>query len=256
MPEVSLQNVKALWIDVDNTLLDFRKCADECSAKCFADWNLYWDPSYSEVFHTLNNGLWKRIEKKEMDLEKLKQIRWNLILEQLGIKGVNGVEFEMRFRHYLNTSHVPVDGALQALKQLQEHYALFVISNGPSTQQKTRLALAGMDGFFQGIFTSEELEVSKPDPVFFEKALKMSQAFMPGLQKNEILVIGDSLTADINGSLNAGFSVVWFDLHSESSQKKMPVPVFTDWSALTEALIQRKTLNLPEEAVNNDCESD
>lgn len=243
MPEAIRQGIRALWIDVDNPLLDFQKCADECAEKCFADWNLEWKPSYSKTFHSINNGLWKQIERRELDLEGLKQIRWNLILGSLGIHGVDGVEFEMRFRHYLNSSHVPVAGALEALEKLQKQYTLFVISNGPSWQQINRLSLAGMDGFFRGIFTSEELQVSKPDPRFFQRALQMSQEILPDLEKDEILVIGDSLSADIQGALNAGFRPVWFDLDplDKSVENTVPVPVFHDWQSLCGVLLDQKT---------------
>lgn len=245
MPEtkqkLALEGIRALWIDVDNTLLDFRKCADECSEKCFQDWNLRWDPSYSEVFHRLNNGLWKRIERKELDLDGLKQIRWNLILHEIGIEDVDGVEFEVRFRHYLNSSHVPVNGALKALQILQKRYWLFVISNGPSWQQINRLSKAGMEGYFRGIFTSEELKVSKPDVRFFQRALAMTQKTVPDLKKEEILVIGDSLSADIQGALNAGFRAVWFDLDPlEKTEEESPVPVFHTWKELTDILMENQ----------------
>lgn len=231
------ETIRALWIDVDNTLLDFYRCADDCSARCFSDWHLEWKPEYSAVFHEINNGLWKQIEEGTLDLEGLKQVRWNRILERLGIQGVDGVAMEVRFRQYLNESHVPVEGALEALEQLGRHFALFVISNGPSRQQKNRLQKAGMLECFEQVFTSQEFGVLKPDPLFFEQAWQESRRRIPDLVKDEILVIGDSWQADITGGRQAGFPVCWFllpqsGMHAETAD----VPVVHSWNQLLDML--------------------
>ena len=206
-----MTSIKAVCIDIDQTLLDFNACAFQCIQQGFEDWNLPVREDTFSIFKKINDQLWLDQERKVLDHETFLQIRWKLIFEALGFKGLDGPAFESLFRRYLNDSHVPVPGALEALKTLYGRYPLYIASNGPSGQQKHRLALADMLEYFQDVFTSQECGVQKPDPLFYEKAFEAIQKDLPGIKKEEVLMIGDSLSADMEGAAQAGWQTIWFD---------------------------------------------
>ena len=206
-----MADIKAVCIDIDQTLLDFDACAFWCIQQGFKDWNLPVEEDTFATFKKINDQLWLDQENKILDHETFLQIRWNLIFEALGFEGLDGPAFEDLFRRYLNDSHVPVKGALHAVKVLSRRYPLYIASNGPSWQQKNRLSLAGMMKYFQDVFTSQEFGVQKPDPLFFERAFEAVKKENPGIKKEEVLMIGDSLTADMEGAKHAGWKTIWFD---------------------------------------------
>lgn len=211
-----MEKIKAVCLDIDQTLLDFNACAYGCIKQGFQDWNLPMTESTFETFKTINDGLWLDQERKILDHETFLKIRWNRIFEALGFQGLDGQAFEKLFRQYLNESCEPVRDALQALDVLSQKYPLYIASNGPTWQQSHRLEKAGMLKYFKRLFTSEEFGVQKPDPYFYESAYEQMKKDIPDLKKDEILMIGDSLNADVNGSLKAGWKTIWFGgLHDE-----------------------------------------
>ncbi len=201
--------IKAVLIDVDNTLLDFNKCADESMLWCAEQFGITFPEGYLDVFFSVNDPLWEKIEKGELTREGLYEIRWNMIFEKLGIVA-DGPEFEELFRERIKSSAVPVDGALDLIKYLSEKYTLCVASNTLLSQQKMRLEKAGMDKYVEKYFTSEKIGYPKPSKEFFKACFD----WFDGIKKEEIIFIGDSITADINGADSFGFKTCWYNHNS------------------------------------------
>ena len=108
------------------------------------------------TFKTINDGLWKRLELKEITFEYIKSSRFNMVFKELGID-FDGVVFEKYFREQLHSNAIPMDGALDVLDYLNNKgYVLGVASNGPYEQQINRLTVAGMIKYFDFLFISEE----------------------------------------------------------------------------------------------------
>lgn len=232
------KSVKALWIDVDQTLLDFDQCALQSMKQACQEMNVEFSPEFGETFFMINNGLWKQIEQGMLTHEQLKQIRFAKIFEALGIEGPDPVEFEHAFRKYLHLSHEPMEGALEALDILSNKWPLFVITNGPLAEQSMRLEKAGMLDKFQDVYASSEMGAVKPSREFFEKAFALCQKEVPGIEKDNVLVIGDSLDADITGALNFGLPVLWFgsDPDKQKTADEMNLPYACGWDQALELL--------------------
>lgn len=190
--------IKAVLIDIDNTLLDFGKSAYSAIKDGFADRRLEFNENVMNVFHSVNDFLWGKIEKGGLTKEELFDVRWKMIFEKLEINA-DGHEFETYFRKYLFDSAFPIDGAVDLLKYLSSKYKIYSASNGANNQQINRLTNAGMIDYMQAVFTSQALGVQKPDKVFFEKCLDIMNCTY-----DEVIMIGDSLNADICGAKNVG----------------------------------------------------
>lgn len=198
--------IKAVFLDVDNTLLDFGKCSRSSIKKAMAEYGREYSEDMYPVFHRRNVALWEALERGEIDLAELYRIRWNIIFAELGID-LDGVAFEDRFCHHLAESSDIVEGAVELCRYLAGKYPVYIASNAPHSQQVKRLTAAGLAPYITEIFTSEQIGFSKPDVRFFEGCF----AQLPGLKPENIVFIGDSLTADIAGGIACGMKTLWFD---------------------------------------------
>ena len=197
--------IKAVFMDIDNTLLDFDAAAQEGMERCFQDAGLTYEPEMFSVFKEENNKIWEKIEQGILTMDDLPCVRWQAILKKLGLEA-DGVAMEMLFRKCLFYSAVPVEGAKEILDHLHGKYILCTASNGPYEQQISRLKKADMLKDFDHCFVSEKIGVDKPDVRFFERCLEQ----LPGVKAEECMIVGDSLTADIAGGLAAGMETCWF----------------------------------------------
>ncbi|MBQ7033141.1 MAG: YjjG family noncanonical pyrimidine nucleotidase [Clostridia bacterium] len=209
--------IKAVLMDVDNTLLDFGICARDSMRGVFADWGVPYREEMFPVFWEINGKLWEEIEEGHLTKEELYQIRWKLIFERLGIEGYDPVRFDDGFRKYIAESAAPVEGAYEILEYLSPKYILCVASNASPARQIKRLTKANMLQYFEHLFTSEEIGHPKPEKAFFDACLKT----LDGITAAETVVIGDSLTADIAGGAGCGMKTIWYNHTHEAVPEKL-----------------------------------
>ena len=158
--------LKAVLMDIDDTLLDFGKCAEQAMRIGFAEWGLPYDDSTYATFTRINDGLWLMIERGELTTQQLFEFRWNRIFEALGIQA-DGAAFEKRFLDLLYETAIPVDGADEICRYLKDKYILCAASNAFHDQQLNRLAMSGLLPYFDHVFVSESLGYRKPEKAFF-----------------------------------------------------------------------------------------
>ena len=104
-------------------------------------------------------------------------------------------------------------------KLISQGYELYAATNGITYIQTGRLEQSGIAPYFKEIFISEQLHTQKPDAEFYEKI----GARIPNFDKNQTLMIGDSLSADIKGGQNAGIDTVWYNpQHLENATQLHP----------------------------------
>ena len=198
--------IHTILIDIDNTLLDFDRCAESSIRRGLSELGIPCPEGMIPTFRRVNDTLWREIEKGNLTRAGLRAIRWPWIFDCFGIRA-DGEAFEDRFVRLLWDSHESVDGAETLLRHLSSRYALYAASNAPAGEQENRLRLAGFDRYFRGLFISQVLGANKPSPAFFDACFEK----LGNPPKDEVLLIGDSLTADIRGALDYGLPCCWFD---------------------------------------------
>lgn len=201
--------ITTIFIDIDNTLLDFDKCAYLSMKSAFEDCGLPFENSMFDTFERINLSLWHRLEEKIITKEQLFKIRWSTVLAGLGLV-YDGIEMEKRFKHYLYTYAVTIEGAEELLKYLSSKYKVYATSNATYDQQISRLKNAGFDKYFDGYFISERAGAEKPSKEFFDYCFGNLNA-----SKQNVALIGDSPTADIKGGSEYGLTTIWFDKRNE-----------------------------------------
>lgn len=221
--------IKAVLLDIDNTLLDFNKCSELAIKKSFLEHGLIYTDEVFPTFLRRNDILWKNIEKGEYTRELLHKERWNVIFGELGID-YDGIKIEKSFLDNLYDCVVLIDGALEIVKYLSSKYYLCTASNAPNEQQYNRLKIAGIYPYIKKVFTSEALGVNKPLPEFFDKVFEN----LNGITPSQTVIIGDSLTADVEGGKKYGLNTVWYN------HLKLPEPQVKRYDFKADSLLEIK----------------
>ena len=197
--------VKIVLLDVDDTLLDFYKCSLISLKETFRACQLEFKDEYYPVFKEIIDDLWRRLERKEISEEELFSTRFQLIFHALGLKG-DGQKARYVFKEQLDNSHETMIGAQDILDYLSQRYDLYVVSNSSEKRQVNRLTKAGFIHYFKDIYTSGRMNAMKPDQAFFDACFQE----MNHPKKSDVVLIGDSFTADIQGAINYGIKPIWF----------------------------------------------
>ena len=118
---------------------------------------------------------------------------------------------------------------------VERGYQLYAATNGVTAIQEGRLAHSTIASYFKEVFISEQLHTQKPEPAFFDKVGQL----IPGFSKEETLMIGDSLTADIAGGHVAGIDTVWYNPdHKENTSQVLPTYTVSNYQEIADLLIK------------------
>ncbi len=203
-------NKKILLIDLDNTLIDFNECARHSIINAFEKLGFDYSPKVFETFIEENVKIWKRLEKGEITKPQLRADRWNIILGRLGID-YDGTILEEMFENGVALGAYPVEGAYDLLNYLNGKYKMYIVSNGFRFVQESRLKIGDFEKYFDGVFVSEDIGIPKPAKEFFDYCFKN----LKNPPKEDTILIGDSLSADIIGGVNYGIDTIWFNKNND-----------------------------------------
>ena len=199
-----------LLTDLDNTLLDFSASEREALSRTLSSLGVTPDEQTAAAYSAYNDSLWKRLERKELTRDELIRTRFTGFFKSLGIDADGCAAASLYEKNLSGTAYV-TDGAYELLRRCRGKIGVYVISNGTARVQLPRLSLSGIDKMCDGYFISEHVGYAKPDVRFFEYV----SAHIPGFKKEEALVLGDSLSADIAGGAAFGIDTCLFDPNGE-----------------------------------------
>ena len=202
-----------LLFDADNTLLDFDACEAAALERLFRELEIPWNEEARLTYHRANEELWKALERGELTQEELLDSRFDRAFRRLGVRGKDGRAAEARYRELLGEGAFLIPGAEEACRDLARDHLLWLVTNGISGTQRSRMARSGLDRWFRGFFISGEMGVQKPQPEYFRRVM----AALGEPDPREVLLIGDSLTSDIRGGNQAGIPTCWFNPHGKEN---------------------------------------
>ncbi len=199
---------KHLLFDADNTLFDFNRCEAEAFKLAIEGSELTYSEELYKKYHIINDGLWKALEKGLTTRSELKVLRYKRLFESEGISDGDYRSLALNYENFLGMQSFEIDGAYELLSSLHGNFGIYVITNGITTIQNHRFSLSRLTGYIDNIFISEEMGVSKPSREFFDKVITAVGDY----DLRNYLVIGDSLTSDIDGAIVSGIDSCWFNL--------------------------------------------
>ena len=197
---------QTIFLDLDDTILDFGAAERAAISKTLRDIGLDPTDALLNRYRELNEAQWEAFERGELTREQVLLRRFKLLFAELGLH-YDVEATEDRYRGYLGQGHYFVDGAPELLDYLAPKYDLYLASNGVADTQYSRLASAGSSHYFKEIFISETTGHHKPERAYFDYCF----ARIPNFDPARALIVGDSLTSDIQGGINAGIRTCWFN---------------------------------------------
>ena len=200
---------KFLLFDLDHTLLDFDTAEDVALTQLLKEEGVEDIQDYKDYYVPMNKSLWRDLEQKKITKAELINTRFSKLFAHFGIEK-DGSYLAERYQFFLSKQGQTFPGVEDLLKYLiHQENELYAATNGITFIQTGRLEQSGIAPFFKEIFISEQLHTQKPDAEFYEKI----GARIPNFDKNHALMIGDSLSADIQGGNNAGIDTIWYNPH-------------------------------------------
>jgi len=193
--------------DADGTLFDYDKSEPVALAETFAQFGYTFNTVYLDAYHTINERLWRDFEQGLIEQERIKTLRFERLFAAIGIFLPDVPAFGARYLENLGTCTALIDGAESLIAALRGRLHLALITNGLHVVQRSRLERSSIGDVFEVVVISEEVGYSKPHPGIFDVAF----ARMGQPRKDEVLMIGDSLTSDIKGGSDYGIDTCWYN---------------------------------------------
>ena len=192
-------------LDLDDTIYDFHKAETVALSKTLETLGLEPRSEVLARYSEINAAQWRLLEQGKLTREQVKERRYQLLFEEFGI-AVDPILAARTYERNLSIGHYFVDGAPELLATLSRDYQLYLVSNGSTAIQMPRIASGDIAQYFDGIFISEDVGYNKPDKAYFDAVF----AAIPQFEKEQAVIIGDSLSSDILGGKTAGITTVWF----------------------------------------------
>lgn len=197
--------IKYLFLDLDNTILDFSKAEAIAIRKTMCAYGLEPTDELAARYSAINDWHWKALERGELTKPEVVTRRFAVFFGEQGID-VDAQAVAKTYETFLSQGHWFLPGAEKAVKEeLFGKYRLFLASNGTPVVQHGRMTSADLYPYFEQSFISEEIGFNKPAKEYFEIAFSR----IPGFDPAACIMVGDSLTGDIQGGKNAGLRTVW-----------------------------------------------
>ena len=223
-----------LFLDLDDTILDFHKAEGLAIAKTFASFGIDPTPAVIARYSQINKAHWERLERHELTREQVLVGRFAALFRELGVDA-DAECCARRYEDNLSIGHYFLPGAEETLAVLSKKYKLYLASNGTAKVQAGRLASANISHYFQEIFVSQEIGANKPDLAYFTRCF----ARIPDFDPAKAMMVGDSLTSDILGGKNAGMATCWVNPAHKPAQPEITPDYQIEYFSQLPALLER-----------------
>lgn len=196
-----------LLFDADETLFDFAACEEQAFFRSAEKMGVLVDRDIYRLYSSINDRLWKAHERGEIGREDILRRRYAELLNALGRDPRDGSRWNGVYEQELAQSAILFDDTVAVCTALSKKYRLSIVTNGLVHVQKSRMERSGIGGLFAGVFISGEIGYAKPDIRFFEAVERL----LPDFDRKKALLIGDSLTGDMEGARRAGIDCILMD---------------------------------------------
>ena len=226
--------IEFLFLDLDDTILDFHKAERIAIAKTIRDFGVEPTEEILHRYHIINKWHWEQLELGKLTRAEVLQNRFAVLFNELGVT-VDATACARTYEKNLSQGHWFLPGAEEAVDALSKKYRLFLASNGTASVQKGRMTSANLYRFFETVFVSQEIGHNKPSKAYFDACF----AQIPDFDISKAMIVGDSLSSDIKGGINAGMKTVWVNpSHAQATniQPDYEIESLSQLEALLETL--------------------
>ena len=195
---------RILLADADGTLFDFHKGEAIAIAETFRRFDIPVTEENVALYSKANDAQWKKLERGETTQAKLRVDRFVEFFALTGLQGDPEAMSE-EYMVQLGQQRWPIEGSIELCREVSQHMPIYLVTNGIARIQRSRFSGCDIAPYISGVVISEEVGKSKPDPAMLFEALRQA-----GIAKEEAVLLGDSVTADIAAANNAGIDSILF----------------------------------------------
>jgi HAD superfamily hydrolase (TIGR01549 family) len=197
-----------IYFDLDNTLLDHTSAEAEAQKKTYQSY-----PELQEVpldewlasYKVINHMLWERYQRDEIGRVDLQRARFRDSMAQLRLDAGRSEEIGEFYMESYRNYWSWIDGAKEALSEISSSFRTGIITNGFKETQQLKFDKLHLQNYCNPLLITEEIGKMKPHPIVFDVATEKA-----GVERADILYVGDSYSSDIVGGKNAGWSTAWY----------------------------------------------
>lgn len=196
-----------LW-DLDQTLLDFDRSQDYALKYAFGQLGLSASDETVALYAAINDSYWKRFERGEITKEQVLLGRFEKLFQELRITMYEARDIAGIYQDALGNVAFYLEGAQELVAELKKQgYGQYVVTNGVNITQANKMKVSGLDQLVDGVFVSEVMGYPKPRKEYFDACLER----ISDITKDQCILVGDSLTSDMQGANNVGIDACWYN---------------------------------------------
>jgi len=201
-----------LLIDADDTLFDYSLAENKALRSTFEQFGQAYCSQYLQIYQVFNRQVWEGYERGEISTSELRLTRFRLLFDKTSIS-IDPQDFSQHYLDNLAQASDLFPGVVDVLQALSGHFHTALVTNGLKDVQRLRMEHSAIRPFIEKIFISEELGIAKPADGFFEAVFR--EIGFPA--KADVLIIGDSLTTDMQVGISYGIDTCWFNPAGKTS---------------------------------------
>ena len=200
--------IKVILWDIDGTVLNFLRAEYEALRTCFSVFGLgVCTDEMIGRYSAINRTYWERLERGEITKAEVLVNRFVEFFEKEGIQTDCAPAFNKEYQTRLGDTICFCDDSYELIRSLKNQVRQYAVTNGTKVAQNKKLSRSGLDQLFDAIFISEEVGTEKPGIAFFEHVWEKIGTYA----SDEVMIVGDSLTSDMQGGNNAGILCCWYN---------------------------------------------
>lgn len=225
---------KFIYFDLDDTLLDHKKAERAGLRDVFEHFDMFngiSEDQLLETYHRINKGLWEAYGRREIDRHELHRRRFEETFRELGLDETIYEEAGKVYMNYYRNHWEWIEGAKEAYDSVARKYEVGIITNGFAETQRMKIDLFNFEKSARHIVISEEIGEMKPHPKVFDHSTELA-----GVNREDILYVGDSYTSDVVGGSKANWKVAWYTKNPIEQGYKLADLIFDDFKDLLKAL--------------------
>ena len=200
------QKYTTLLFDADNTLLDFFAAEARAIEITCNYFGIPFNKEVGKLYSDINDSFWKRFEKGEIKREEISIGRFSKFAESMG-SDADPKKLSAFYIEELSNGNMIIEGADRLCEILSKKYDMYIVTNGHASVQKRRFETSPLPQYFKKSFISEEIGSQKPEKEYFDLVFKE----LSEKDKSKICIIGDSMSSDILGGINAGIDTCFYN---------------------------------------------
>ena len=215
-----MSQIKVILWDIDGTLLNFEEAEKYAIRACFNQFGLgeCGDEMLAD-YSVINRGYWQRLERGELTKPQVLEGRFTEFFGKYGLDTSCVTAFNAQYQISLGDTFCFHEGGLETVKALRGKVKQYAVTNGTRIAQERKLQGSGLAELLDGVFISENIGIEKPGIGFFHRVWESIGVYTP----DEVMIVGDSLTSDIQGGNNAGILCCWFNPQGKPTPENLRI---------------------------------